>query len=123
LLTKDPKKAGTCKVFKLRNMSGDELKIITDVPSLEAPSAYVNSLERLVQALRILLRHRRKGIEIEVNKPQNSEPEVVHEPVVNTAPIQEDDAVMFHRELRQLYEEYSKEMDELRKEKNKAYRG
>ncbi len=123
LLLKDAKKAGQSKIFKLRNMSGDELKIITDVPSLEAPSAYVNSLDRLVQALRILLRHRRKGVEIEVNKPKPDEQAHVEEPTVNTAPVQEDDTVMFHRELRQLYEEYSKEMDELRKEKNKAYRG
>jgi len=52
-------------------------------------------------------------------KHKKSEPAA--EPVVNTAPV--DDTVMFHRELRLLYEEYSKEMDELRKEKNKSYRG
>ncbi len=117
------KKAGIARVFCLRNMSGDELTVITDIPSLETPSAYVNNLERLVQALRILLRHRRFGIEIENNKPKNEDAEHNVQNDVNTPPEHEDDTVMFHRELRELYEEYSREMDELRKEKNKAYRG
>jgi hypothetical protein len=46
-------------VFKLTNMSSDNLTVITKIPELNYPPKLEVSLERAIQALRIILRKRR----------------------------------------------------------------
>jgi len=118
----EDKKVGTARVFKLTNMSGDSLTVITDIPGMNVPEGYSNNLERLVQALRLMLRNRRYGETIEPAKEH--EPE--HQDTDNHQDIQiseQKTTVLFHQELRKIHEDYSKEMDELRRIKNKEYRG
>lgn len=119
---KDESPVGTARVFKLTNMSGDSLTVITDVPSLNIPPGYANNLERLVQALRIMLRNRRYGEEIEPIRPP-SPPEEAPSETGEESRRKHSPRTLFHQELRKLHEEYSQEMDAIRKAKNKAYRG
>ncbi len=101
---------GNAKVFMLANMSGDKLTIITDIPSLIVPEGYSNNLERLVQAIRILLRNRRYGEEIEISeKVEVDNNEVEFEIDVNS---EEKGKVYFHQQLRELYNEYNQETED-----------
>ncbi len=115
-------KIGLAHVFKLTNMSSDSLTVITDIPGLNIPAGYANNLERLVQALRIMLRNRRYGETVEIieEKGEETAQEVEFDVDDKTS---SDDAVLFHQELRLIHEEYSREMDEMRKKKNQDYRG
>ena len=101
---------GQAKVFKLTNMSGDRLSILTDIPSLNVPEGYSNNLERLVQAIRILLRNRRYGEEIEVSeKIDANDADVIFEVENKT---KDNGKVYFHQQLRELYNEYNQETEE-----------
>ncbi len=111
----DDQKIGNAKVFKLTNMSGDYLTIITDIPGLAVPETYTNNLERLVQALRVMLRHRRYGEEPEA-KVTESEDENIEE--VEFEVKDSKDEVFFHQQLRKIYYDYSKNLEE----QKKAYR-
>ena len=93
-------------------MSGDYLTIITDIPSLAVPETYTNNLERLVQALRVMLRHRRFGeeIEAEVNEPEDENVEEVEFEIKDNK-----DEVYFHQQLRKIYKEYSKDLEKQKK--------
>lgn len=107
---------GMSKVFKLTNMSGDTHTVITEIPSLEAPEACSNNLEKLVQGLRVMLRNRRYGEEIEIPKPKEETP--IEVDLDNE--VKKSDEVFFHQQLREIYNDYSKEMDDKRKEKHEA---
>ncbi len=96
------------KVFKLANLSGDKLTIITDIPSLNVPAGYSNNLERLVQAIRKLLRNRRFGEEIEVPINMSEEDGVEFEIDTKSAA---SDKLFFHQQLRELYKDYNKVFD------------
>ena len=114
------KKIGDAKVFKLTNMSGDYLTIITEIPSMQTPSSYINNMELLVQALRVMLRNRRFGEEIE---PAKASEEVEFE-VENSngfkPPLQssnsKEDIHYFHQQLRRIYDDYSKDLEIQKKE-------
>lgn len=108
---------GKAKVFMLSNMSGDKLTIITDIPSLKVPEGYSNNLGRLVQAIRILLRNRRYGEEVElIDKqiPKFDEDGIEFE-IENKSDskiIEEDKGkVFFHQQLKELYNDYNQEDD------------
>jgi hypothetical protein len=103
---------GMSKVFMLTNMSGDSHTVITEIPSLKIPPACANDLEKLVQGLRVMLRNRRFGEEIEL-------PPIVDETqvVVDLDEIESKEEVFFHQQLREIYDEYSKDLDEKRKAK------
>ncbi len=106
---------GTAKAFMLSNMSGDKLTIIIDIPSLGVPVGYSNNLERLVQAIRILLRNRRYGEEIEIvneQKPEIDEDGIEFE-IDNKSDMQlieeNKGKVFFHQQLRELYNDYNED--------------
>ncbi len=101
---------GIAKVFKLTNMSGERLSILTDIPSLNVPEGYSNNLERLVQAIRILLRNRRYGEEIEVSEKNDTNAGDVVFEVENKT--KDKGKVYFHQQLRELYNEYNQETEE-----------
>lgn len=105
---------GMCKVFKLTNMSGDSHTVITEIPGLKTPAALNNDLEKLVQGLRVMLRNRRYGEEIEIPK---SADEIPLEVDIDNENSEVKDEVFFHQQLREIYDEYSKELDLKRKEK------
>ncbi len=102
------------KTFKLVSMSGDSLTLITELPALGVPEEYVNSLEKLVKAMRVLLRNRRYGetIQLEDEGPIEVELPVEEDTVIenDTSPI-----AIFHQELHELFEDYSIAMDKKRK--------
>lgn len=101
---------GIAKVFKLTNMSGDRLIIITDIPSLNVPEGYSNNLEKLVQAIRILLRNRRYNEEYEITeKPELNDEEIEFEIENKT---KDKEKVYFHQQLRELYNEYNRDIEE-----------
>jgi hypothetical protein len=103
---------GIAKAFLLSNKSGDKLTVITDIPSLKVPEGYSNNLEKLVQAVRILLRHRRFGevpeITEKITTPLDDngiEFEVERKP-------EEKDKFFFHQQLRELYNDYTKDAEQ-----------
>jgi len=107
---------GSAKAFMLSNMSGDKLIIITDIPSLSVPAGYSNNLERLVQAIRILLRNRRYGEEIELVDEQKSETdedgiEFEIDDKTKQQLIEDKSKVFFHQQLRELYNDYNEDDD------------
>ena len=110
IIDNDEISVGSAKVFILSNMSGDKLKIITDISSLNVPAGYSNNLERSVQAIRILLRNRRYGEEIEqVEEIELTDNDVEFEVTQNK---DEGSKAKFHQELRELYNEYNKDIEE-----------
>lgn len=100
---------GQAKVFKLTNMSGDRLTIKTDIPSLNVPEGYSNNLERLVQAIRILLRNRRYGEQVEPTEMIETDDSGIEFEVENKSKVKEND--YFHQQLRELYNDYNQEHD------------
>jgi len=100
---------GDAKVFKLANMSGERLQIITDIPALNVPEGYSNNLERLVQAIRILLRNRRYGETVEISNEKIIEDNGIEFEVENKKT--EDEKVFFHQQLRELYNDYNNPED------------
>ena len=97
---------GPAKAFLLSNKSGDKLTVITDIPSLRVPEGYSNKLEKLVQAIRILLRHRRFGEAPEVLETiENSSDDGVAFEVERKAE-EKKDTYFFHQQLREMYREY-----------------
>lgn len=98
---------GAGKIFKLTNKSGDHLPVITDIPSLNVPEGYSNNLERLVQAIRILLRNRRYGEEIEVSDKIETDDSGIEFEVEDKSVQKEN--TYFHQQLRELYNEYNQD--------------
>jgi hypothetical protein len=98
-------KVGDAKVFKLSNMSGEKLTIITDIPALNVPEGYSNNLDRLVQAVRMLLRNRRTGETIEENKETLSDDGSIEFEVENRT--SKEEKAFFHQQLRELYKDYN----------------
>jgi hypothetical protein len=102
---------GSVKAFMLSNMSGDKLTVITDIPVLNVPEGYSNNLEKLVQAVRILLRHRRFGEvpdqEEKIETLENNRG--IKFEVQNR--VNENDNNYFHQQLREMYNDYNKDRD------------
>jgi hypothetical protein len=100
---------GQTKVFTLSNMSGDKLTIISDIPSLNVPEGYSNNLERLVKAIRILLRNRRYGEDVELTE-KYLESDIEFEVEMK---IEGEDGgkKFFLHQLKELYSEYNKEIE------------
>jgi hypothetical protein len=107
---------GGYKNLKITNMSGDYLEVITEIPALRVPSYAITSPDKLVSALRIILRNRRTGEYIEEIPPQP-----VH---TETQETKQDDSdtlqkkKYFHQELRDVHKEYSDKLAEERKKGN-----
>ncbi|MFN8257691.1 MAG: hypothetical protein U0W24_18490 [Bacteroidales bacterium] len=73
----------TTFVFKVTNMSSDSLSVITNIPELKYSPSLVVSLEKAVQALRIILRKRRYDEDqdpIIIEPETNTEDEAQSEP-------------------------------------------
>lgn len=51
----------SAKIFRIRNMSGEVLSLITDIPDMECSSRITANLNQVIQVLRIMLRNRRFG--------------------------------------------------------------
>ncbi len=100
---------GQAKVFILSNMSGDKLTIISDIPSLNVPNGYSNNLERLVKAIRILLRNRRYGEDVELTE-KYLESDIEFEVEMK---IEGEDGgkKFFLHQLKELYSEYNQEIE------------
>ncbi len=78
-IDKDPEAedsgVGTAKVVFIHNKSGEKMKIIVEVPSLQPSPRITLKAEKVMQVLRIMLRHRRFGelFYIEKKEEQPSE--------------------------------------------------
>ena len=110
IIDDEEQSVGQAKTIRFTNMSGDSLDIITEIPGLLAPPSTVTSLDKAVQALRIILRNRRYGELVEEKKEKIAE-EVKEE-------IKEEDSSKkrhFHQQLREIHKEYSEKLDEERK--------
>ena len=108
LIDDEEQKVGNAKVFKITNMSSDSLTLITDIPSLKVPASYTNNLERLVQAIRIMLRNRRYGEEIEL-EDENSDVEFeVTSTTDGSGKEKSEGDDYFHQQLRHIYKDYYK---------------
>ena len=70
---KNENEIGEARVFKLKNMSGESLSIITDIPSLESSPRISQKLDKIIQVLRLILRNRRYGETFEIIRPQEEE--------------------------------------------------
>lgn len=100
---------GQANVFTLSNISGDKLTVISDIPSLNLPFGYSNNLERLVKAIRVLLRNRRYGEEIELSE-KYSEDEIEFE-VEMKIEGEEGGKKFFLQQLKELHTEYNQEIE------------
>ncbi len=117
----EEEKIGKVKVFKLTNMSSDSLTLITEIPKLEAQPVSVIKLDKIVKALRLMLRNRRYGEEIEPKTLKNEikkEIEKQLNEVENPEQAVKEKDRIFHRELAVKHSEDSKKKDEERKNKN-----
>ena len=66
---------GEARVFKLKNMSGESLSIITDITSLASSPRISQKLDKIIQVLRLILRNRRYGETFEIIRPKEEENE------------------------------------------------
>ena len=74
-----PPPVGTARTVIVRNKSGEAMEIIVNIPVLEQSPRITLKSEKVMQTLRIMLRHRRYGEEFEIVRPkideQDEEPE------------------------------------------------
>ncbi len=64
---------GMANVVEVRNKSGEKMNVIVTIPSLVASPRSSLKPEKVMQTLRIMLRHRRYGEEFMINKPEQQE--------------------------------------------------
>lgn len=57
----EDKSIGDARIFRMTNISGETLSVITEIPSLAAPALVSMNLDKVIQILRIMLRNRRYG--------------------------------------------------------------
>ena len=57
---------GGGRVFNVANVSGENISVINEIPSLPGPKAVAVNLEYVITLLRMILRNRRFGITREV---------------------------------------------------------
>ncbi|MBR2888605.1 MAG: hypothetical protein IKB95_10285 [Bacteroidales bacterium] len=69
---------GGGRVFNVANVSGENISVINEIPSLPGPKAVAVNLEYVITLLRMILRNRRFGItrEVEPEKVEEKAPEV-----------------------------------------------
>jgi len=65
-------KIGVNQTVVIRNKSGESMSIVVNIPSLLASPRTSLKTEKVMQTLRIMLRHRRFGEEFEIKKPENT---------------------------------------------------
>ena len=65
-------------VFNVANVSGENISVISEIPSLQGPKQVAVNLEYIITLLRMILRNRRFGItrEVEPEKEEENNPEV-----------------------------------------------
>lgn len=65
-------------VFNVANVSGENISVISEIPSLPGPKAVAVNLEYVITLLRMILRNRRFGLtrEIEPEKEETAAPEI-----------------------------------------------
>ncbi len=61
---------GSANVVVVRNKSGEQMNIVVSIPLLEASPRSSLKPEKVMQTLRIMLRHRRYGEEFEIIRPK-----------------------------------------------------
>jgi len=59
----------TAKIFRIRNMSGEILTVLTNIAELEHTPKIATNLNEVIQVLRIILRNRRYGEVHEISQP------------------------------------------------------
>lgn len=64
---------GVAKTVILRNKSGEAINVVVNIPSLESSPRSTLKPEKVMQTLRIMLRHRRYGEEFEIIRPEKTE--------------------------------------------------
>jgi hypothetical protein len=106
---------GGFKNLKITNMSSDYLEVITEIPKLKVEPTAITTPDKLVQALRVILRNRRTGEFIE--DPPPVQPELPKEEVKYETDEQ-GRKKYFHQEMKEVHNEYSKKLDESRKKGN-----
>jgi len=105
---------GSVKTFKLTNMSGDSLEVITDVPKLMSPPSTKTNLDSLIQALRIILRNRRAG-EYYEEKVEEVKKEHTKEETLENQEESSKKRKYFHQELKDIQTDYSRKLEEDRR--------
>ncbi len=68
-------KIGAAQTVVVKNKSGESMNIIVNIPELEASPRSTLKPEKVMQTLRIMLRHRRYGEEFEIVRPKEEESE------------------------------------------------
>ena len=66
---------GEAQTVILRNKSGELINVIVNIPSLDSSPRSTLKPEKVMQTLRIMLRHRRYGEEFEIVRPTENEEE------------------------------------------------
>lgn len=64
---------GIAQTVVVRNKSGEEMNIIVNIPSLTSSPRSTLKSEKVMQTLRLMLRHRRYGEEFEIIRPTEDE--------------------------------------------------
>jgi len=66
-------RVGTSQTVEIRNKSGEAIDIIVNIPELESSPKIALKPEKVMQTLRIMLRHRRYGEEFEIIRPEEED--------------------------------------------------
>ena len=64
---------GAARVFRIKNMSGESITLVTDIPSLSSSPRVGQKIDKIIQVLRFTLRNRRYGETFEVVRPEEEE--------------------------------------------------
>jgi hypothetical protein len=105
---------GGYRNLKITNMSGDFLEVITEIPKLKVPQAAITTPDKLVQALRVILRNRRTGEFIEDQPPVKQDEHKKDENPTD----QKEKKIYFHQEMSEIQKQYSAKLEEERKNGN-----
>ncbi len=62
-------RVGACQTVVIKNKSGESIDVIVTIPELESSPRIALKPEKVMQTLRIMLRHRRYGEEFEIIRP------------------------------------------------------
>ena len=64
---------GVAQTVILRNKSGESINVVVNIPSLGSSPRSTLKPEKVMQTLRIMLRHRRYGEEFEIVRPKTED--------------------------------------------------
>lgn len=69
----DELKIGSSQTVEVRNKSGEAIDVVVNIPELQSSPRIALKPEKVMQTLRIMLRHRRYGEEFEIVRPKDED--------------------------------------------------